>query len=212
MAGRPKKIKKAIIYGLRVIGEPEPFYVGSTERDPQVRLRAHCYGRKGANPFVRMRIAASGRKNIQIDVIDEVPVKRRYKREYQLINEYKARGVNLCNIQTDPKPPAWLKNREWEIREIVARIEPLASEGFTGAAQWMRRGADREIVWLKMSVAEGDVAPELFKRIQDLPWPKEFPSPIARKEVKAFCDLVSLNSHERREYYDAANIWNRKAS
>lgn len=206
-----RKIKKAIIYGLRVIGKPEPFYIGSTERDPQVRLRAHLFG-KNANPFIKGIAGIAGRKNVEIEVIDQVPVKRRFVREYQLINQYRARGVKLCNIQTENKPPSWLKTKEHEIRETVACLEPLANQSFIGSANWLRRGADREIVWLKMSVNENDVAPDLFARIQSLPWPAEFPSPIDRKEVKAFCDQYAVNSHERRDYYQTASVFNRKVS
>jgi len=156
-----KAIKTATIYALRAKGETEPFYIGSTSRDPKIRFGQHLRSqfKEGQNPFIHLKITSVGKKNVE------------------------------------------------------NRIEPIINKVVISEAEWMKRGAQREVIWLKMTVRERDVPPAIFERIQNLPWPREFPKPPTKEEIKRLCDFLELKgSRSRQEYYKAGETFARTSN
>lgn len=203
MKRKPKP--KAIIYGLRAKSDADYFYIGSTERDPQIRLRAHCFGHN-RNPFVKARIALAGRKNVEIEVIETCAVSRRFKREYAVIGEHKARGVNLCNVKLEEKQPAWvMSKKEAENRALAGFFEAHSERNITNAgARLFERIWDAQIVKLKINSDDTNTSPDLLRRINALPWPQYQPIHPTRAELKSAFDSINLGTHERRQLYKAA--------
>lgn len=95
---------KAYLYGLKTKDYPV-FYIGSTVKDIQVRLKQHLdqvrYNNH-KNKYLLNKINKLGIENIEAVLLKTVAERNRFKAEYKLIAQYTAKGVHLTNLQLEP--------------------------------------------------------------------------------------------------------------
>lgn len=97
MSKKRRKHTTAFIYGIKVKGQDDYFYIGSTKNDPKKRLIAHLHEvRAGthSNSHFANKVKKHGADNILLDVLHEVPESERWELERRLII---ATGENLVN-------------------------------------------------------------------------------------------------------------------
>lgn len=92
----------AEIYGIRIKGEQWPIYVGSTKYTTEERFKTHLLSLKAhkhRNKAFQAKALDVGIDNIEcylIERVDGSPIRR----EYEIINEYRTRGIPLTNRST----------------------------------------------------------------------------------------------------------------
>lgn len=93
---------RADIYGVRAIDRKEPFYIGSTRCGLERRWtnhRSEVLAGTHKNPHFASTCKKIGFDNLICERIETVPEDAQFYREYEVINEYLARGVRLTNIR-----------------------------------------------------------------------------------------------------------------
>lgn len=90
----------AFVYGLFAPDRDVPFYVGSTKYDPAARLKAHLQdvecGRHVNTQLARV-VRAEGIDNIRLEILETVPIERRWHVERDWIHRFLAQGIELTN-------------------------------------------------------------------------------------------------------------------
>lgn len=92
--------QECYIYGLRVMGSPHYFYVGSTQYDPQERLKSHLYDvTKGfhKNRHFCNKVRKAGIDNVVCDVLEVTNSLERWVSEKRWIEQLLAQGHRLVN-------------------------------------------------------------------------------------------------------------------
>lgn len=89
----------AEIYGLRVKGANSPIYIGSTKYTASYRFKSHVrklWAGNHPNKPLQQLVSVIGIQNLEPYLIECVSGDPR-RREYELINQYRLRGVALLN-------------------------------------------------------------------------------------------------------------------
>lgn len=90
------------VYGIRAVDQADYFYIGSTKKTVEERLKEHVSGLKWNKNlhFVR-KVRKIGVERLVIEAVEFVTPENRFEREYAWIRDLTHRGVKLTNIVTD---------------------------------------------------------------------------------------------------------------
>ncbi len=174
------------IYGLRPKDSDQYFYIGSTtQSDLSHRLRGH-FQRNHRNTALKFKVQGLGKSGVVIELIEKVPTKQRFEREYEVIAEYKAKGHPLLNMVLANEPPVWVKTPNRILRDLVILLENC-----TPNDSWVSWYCGIQVRNLKLEYADrGSTSPELFARIHAL---KDFPDremPTVRDVLEPLDELA----------------------
>lgn len=115
--------RQTFIYGLRPRGG-DFFYIGSTIQPLKSRLAGHL--NQSHNKAVISRIKEIGRDNVEIVLIEVVESAGRVQREYEVITQHQAAGIELLNTQVRIK--ANTRSSECAVSPTLKPWDPQAEE------------------------------------------------------------------------------------
>lgn len=176
------------IYGLRAQADSQYFYIGSTTReDFSYRLNGH-FRTNNRNKALEFRMRSLGRGNVVIELIEKVPTKERFRREYEIIAKHKADGHQLLNMVFADEPPIWVRTPDRNLRDLVVLLE-----SYTPNESWVSWLFGCYIRILKRKhIKPSSTSPELFTRIQALCDPPHQPVPTPDDIWKPINELFAL--------------------